>query len=236
MSSECKQYGQCARCGLSNSVRICRNPAEGKGPEFCSTLLYGDVLEEAKAAYLEEDVYRFTQEAARQEGSAYGRDERSGMTMPVKTRIQETIDFCERMGYRRIGLAFCGGLQKEAAAVARILTAHGLEVVSAMCKVGGVDKCEFLGLSPEETVSGGHESMCNPVTQAKIMNKEKTELNVLLGLCVGHDSLFIKYSEAMCTVLAVKDRVSGHNPLGPIYTSHSYYAYLAAEPKDGGEQ
>lgn len=236
MSNNGKEYGQCARCGFSNAVRICRNPASGKAPDFCSTLLYGDVIEEAKKAYQEEDVFRFTQEAAKQEGSAYKRDERSGMTMPVKPRIQETIDFCERMGYKRIGLAFCGGLHKEAATVARIFTAHGLEVVSAMCKVGGVDKCDFLGLRPEETVSGGHESMCNPITQAKIMNREKTELNVLLGLCVGHDSLFIKYSDAMCTVLAVKDRLTGHDPLGPIYTAHSYYAYMAAEPQNCEEE
>lgn len=236
MNNADKQYGQCARCGLANNARVCRNPESGKGPEFCSTLLYPDVIEDAKKAYKEDGIYRFTQEAARQEGSAYGRDARSGLTTPVKSRIQETIDFCDRMGYKRIGLAFCGGLHREAAIVAKIFTAHGLDVVSVMCKVGGIDKCDFLELKPEETVSGGHESMCNPATQAMILNKERTELNVLLGLCVGHDSLFIKYSDAMCTVLAVKDRLTGHNPLAPIYTTHSYCAYLTAEPMDEKEK
>jgi len=42
-------------------------------------------------------------------------------------------------------------------------------------------------------------------------------------LCVGHDSLFIKYSEAPITILAVKDRVLAHNPLGAIYQAESYY-------------
>ena len=65
--------------------------------------------------------------------------------------------------------------------------------------------------------------MCNPIYQAKILNKAKTEFNILLGLCVGHDSLFFKYAKAPTTVLAVKDRVTGHNPLAAIYLSHSYY-------------
>lgn len=60
--------------------------------------------------------------------------------------------------------------------------------------------------------------MCNPVLQAMTLNKEKSDFNVLLGLCVGHDSLFSKYAQAPCTVLAVKDRVLGHNPLASIYS------------------
>ncbi|MEZ4527485.1 MAG: DUF1847 domain-containing protein [Desulfobacterales bacterium] len=45
--------------------------------------------------------------------------------------------------------------------------------------------------------------------QAMVLNQESTELNVMLGLCVGHDSLFLKYAKALCTVLVVKDRVLG---------------------------
>ena len=58
--------------------------------------------------------------------------------------------------------------------------------------------------------------MCNPIYQAKLLNHEKTDFNILLGLCVGHDSLFFKFAEAPTTVLAVKDRVTGHNPLAAI--------------------
>lgn len=68
--------------------------------------------------------------------------------------------------------------------------------------------------------------MCNPITQAYLLNEEKTEFNILLGLCVGHDSLFLKNAEAPCTVLAVKDRLLGHNPLAAIYTAESYYRAL----------
>ena len=65
--------------------------------------------------------------------------------------------------------------------------------------------------------------MCNPVGQALAMNEEKTEFNILLGLCVGHDTLAIKYMDAPCTVLAVKDRVTGHNPIQAIYMANGYY-------------
>ena len=70
------------------------------------------------------------------------------------------------------------------------------------------------------------DTMCNPILQALIVNDARTQLNVLLGLCVGHDSLFLRYAKAPATVLAVKDRVTGHNPLAAIYTSGSYYAWL----------
>ncbi|MEF9973420.1 MAG: DUF1847 domain-containing protein, partial [Clostridia bacterium] len=84
-----------------------------------------------------------------------------------------------------------------------------------------------LGLTDDEKIcGGGHESMCNPIGQALVLNQEKTEFNILLGLCVGHDSLFLKHADALCTVLAVKDRLLGHNPLAAVYTSPSYYKYL----------
>ena len=71
-----------------------------------------------------------------------------------------------------------------------------------------------------------HESMCHPVAQARILALSGTELNILLGLCVGHDALFLQHSGAPCTVLAVKDRVTGHNPLAAVYTLGSYYDRL----------
>ena len=59
----------------------------------------------------------------------------------------------------------------------------------------------------------------------------KTDLNVIIGLCVGHDSLFIKYSKALVTTLITKDRVLGHNPAAALYTSGFYYKRLLG--KDG---
>ena len=118
------------------------------------------------------------------------------------------------MGYARLGLAFCGGLTKEAAVVDEILKNHGFEVVSAVCKAGAVPK-EEIGVRDDQKIHiGEHESMCNPIFQAILLNKAGTQFNVVLGLCVGHDSLFFKYAEAPTTVLAVKDRVRAitHSP------------------------
>ena len=96
-------------------------------------------------------------------------------------------------------------------------------MVSVVCKAGRTPK-EKIGIKDEEKIhQGTQEAMCNPIYQAKLLNRKGTEFNVLLGLCVGHDSLFFKYSQAPTTVLAVKDRVTGHNPMAPIYLSESYY-------------
>lgn len=66
--------------------------------------------------------------------------------------------------------------------------------------------------------------MCNPVLQAKILNEQKTDFNVMIGLCVGHDSLFLKHVEAPTTVLIVKDRVLVHNPAAALYGSTGMYS------------
>ena len=73
---------------------------------------------------------------------------------------------------------------------------------------------------------GNFEAFCNPILQAEILNKAGTELNIIMGLCVGHDTLFIKHSKAPVTYLIVKDRVLCHNPAGALYTTGSYYKRL----------
>jgi uncharacterized metal-binding protein len=68
--------------------------------------------------------------------------------------------------------------------------------------------------------------MCNPLLQAEVLNEENTEFNVMLGLCVGHDALFLRHARALTTVFAVKDRLTGHNPLAALYTSRTYHSRL----------
>ena len=168
----------------------------------------------ARRAYEEEENHLIAQQSACTEAEGYGRD----------TRLIEILHFMKRCGYHRIGFAFCKGLAKEAQEVGRILEYHGFEVVSVVCKNGAHPKA-ILGISDAETLSGDaqHEVMCNPIAQAMALNDAKTEFNVMLGLCVGHDTLFFKYIESPVTVLAVKDRVTGHNPLAPIYCANGYY-------------
>jgi len=62
------------------------------------------------------------------------------------------------------------------------------------------------------------EPMCNPIGQAMALNKSQTDLNIILGLCVGHDTLFIKYSQAPVTVLGCKGPCLRTQPYGgPIF-------------------
>jgi uncharacterized metal-binding protein len=160
--------------------------------------------------------------------------ETEGLYYCKATRVEEIVIFARRIGARRIGIATCMGLIQEAKTFARILRAKNLEPYTVVCKVGSVDKNE-IGIPDEVKVRrGGYEAMCNPILQARLLNKEKTDLNVLIGLCVGHDSAFCKHSRAPVTTLVAKDRVLGHNPIAALYASHSYYKrLLAPDPVEG---
>lgn len=139
-------------------------------------------------------------------------------------RVEETIEFAHRLGYRRLGLAFCVGLREEAKVLNRILEANGFEVISVACKNGSIPK-EEAGLRDEEKVRpGNYEALCNPIGQALVMNEAQTDLNLMFGLCVGHDSLFIKHSDALVTCVVAKDRALAHNPIGAIHCAWGYYS------------
>uniref|UniRef100_UPI0040561567 DUF1847 domain-containing protein n=1 Tax=Candidatus Electronema sp. TaxID=2698783 RepID=UPI0040561567 len=131
-------------------------------------------------------------------------------------RLEEIIEFSKKAGFKKLGLAFCVGLADEAAVVAEILK-QVFTVESVCCKVGGMDKDKY-GMSKIKPDT--FEVACNPVAQAKILNRAETDLNIQLGLCVGHDLLFQKYAKAPITVLAVKDRALANNPLGAVYSSY----------------
>lgn len=211
----------CASC--EQDPKICE-AADGLGSRGCPTLTRKEVLEKADTEYNQPDILEFARQASRQEAECYAnRHQRPYVMQPSKTRIVEICEFGDKMGYRRLGLAFCAGLTREAAIVEDILKERGFEVASVLCKAGRTQK-ERIGLKDDEKIfQGSEESMCNPIYQAKLLNASKTDFNILLGLCVGHDSLFFKFSEAPVTVLAAKDRVTGHNPLAAIYLSNSYY-------------
>lgn len=212
--------GKCAQCMGKN--KYCGSK-EGIAPAFCSTKLYPEAIGKAAAEYNKTDIQKFAHNASVQEAECYiDRTANPHYKFPVKPRVQEIIEFSRKMGYKKLGVAFCGGLHKEANVFCKILEDHGFDVVSVMCKVGGIDK-DAIDIAPHERVQSGEpESMCNPIGQAEVLNAANTEFNILLGLCVGHDSMFIKYSKAMITVFAVKDRAMGHNPLAAIYTYDSY--------------
>jgi uncharacterized metal-binding protein len=214
------EFLQCARCTLKASARICQNET-AKSSDDCPTIAYDETIRQAVAIMREAPcVFEFARQASVQEAEGFKEEK------PVNPRIVETIAFAKKMNFTRLGLAFCIGLRNEAKIVEKLLRERGFEVASASCKVGRTPKTA-LDLEDHQTICGhAYEAMCNPIAQAMLLNEVKTEFNIVMGLCVGHDSMFFKYADAPCTVLAAKDRVLGHNPMAAIYTIDTYYQSL----------
>ena len=209
----------CIDCGVIACNR--KNGVEPKPfPAFCPTPgLHeemdptSEVFEAAMKEYEDPQVKRIMVAAAEVEFEHYCK----------YTRVEEVMEFARKIGAKKLGVATCAGLIRESRMLARILRANGFEVVGFSCKMGAVEKhtvgipdsCEQIGCC-----------MCNPILQAKMLNAQKTDLNLVVGLCVGHDSLFMRYSEALVTTVVTKDRVLGHNPAAALYTAESYYKKL----------
>ena len=197
----------CADC----MIHACEQENHEQLPKNCP-IRRQELMEASFAVYEKEEFHRFYLVSAEVEAEGYTR----------WPRLKETIEFAKRMGYRNLGLAFCAGLAEEAKVVANVLRKNGFEVVSVICKSGSMPK-ERVGIPDDMKVEPGtYEPMCNPVGQAMLLNEQKTEFNIALGLCVGHDSLFCRHSDALVTTLVAKDRVMGHNPCAAIYTANSY--------------
>ena len=176
---------------------------DGRNPMFCMTeRISGEELDKVMEIYREDDlVHKAAIASAEVESEFYCR----------YTRVEETMAFA-----------------KKPRVLAKILRKNGFEVVGVACKMGSMNKTD-IGI-PQFCAEATGPVMCNPVLQAMVLNREKTDLNVLMGLCVGHDSLFCRYSEALATTLVVKDRVLGHNPVQAIYQAESYYKKLLQKP------
>lgn len=229
------EKAQCAKCPeifCYPAIAADQEPSFEKAPSFCPTKLKKDLIEKALLEYDREDIREFARLASVQEFECYELTP-DGIRTKIP-RIEETIQFARKNGFRKLGLAFCAGLMNEARMVTDILERKGFEVVSVCCKAGAIPK-ERIGIKPEEKIAGPglYESMCSPISQAEILNSEEVDFAILLGLCVGHDSLFIRYCRVPMTVLAVKDRVTGHNPLAALYLSRSpYYGRLRRREKE----
>jgi len=214
MEQKCNRELSCVDCGKAR----CINPEEL--PVYCLTgRIPPEVKADAMSQYEKEENRRIMAAAADVELTGYGH----------WPRVLEIVEFAKRMGYTKIGIATCVGLLNESRMLAKILRSHGFEVFGIGCKAGTVLKTE-VGIDEKNNAVGCN--MCNPILQAKMLNHKGTQLNIVVGLCVGHDSLFYKYSEATTTTLISKDRVTGHNPAAALYTAESYYGRLFGEHKD----
>ncbi len=212
----------CARCDKV----VCGSEHSQEGPSNCPTRTKSEVINRALREYDKPEIREFARQASIQESECY-MNLPEGLTTRYP-RVEEIVQFARKMGYQKLGIAFCDGLRGEAETLTTILERRDFDVVSVCCKAGGIPK-ERIGIKDEEKIitkfsgPGNWETMCSPISQAEILNDEGTEFNILVGLCVGHDSLFFKYSQAPVTVLVAKDRVFGHNPVAGLYLSPSVY-------------
>lgn len=200
-----KQQLSCASC----ETKQCREGAD------CF-----DRAKEHKKLYENPKIAELHRTAAAIEAKHYGR----------ATRLEEIMLFAKQLGIKKIGMAYCTGLSEEAKILNEIL-GRGFEVASVCCKVCGISKDDLRlpQIHPEKS-----ESSCNPAGQAQLLNEAKTELNIICGLCVGHDAIFAMLSEAPVTTFIVKDRTLAHNPVGALYSR--YIRRRFAEEKDGYRQ
>ena len=200
-STEDRRRLRCAVCGSFD----CR------GGRDCFGIADGH-----RALYRDEATAKLHRAATAIEGRYYCKE----------PRIGEVILFAKEMGFTRLGLVFCVGLTTEAETVARILGEH-FDVSSVCCKVGGIEKREFgLERIREECED---EVMCNPAGAAELLNEAGSELNIICGLCVGHDAIFAARSRAPVTTLIAKDRVLAHNPAGALYCQYIRRNYLSEQ-------
>jgi uncharacterized metal-binding protein len=209
-----------ARC-TDCAAPLCYLGVFDHAPAFCPSTRYEEEIKEASRRVIEGELREVARVSSIVEAAGYCR----------KTRVEEIMDFARRLGLRKLGIAFCVGLRKEAILLTSILEGNGFEVVSVCCKLGGIAKEDF-GLEDGEKINPGtYEGACNPAAQAMALEKEGSELNILLGLCVGHDTIFFATTNVLTTVLATKDRVTGHCPMQPLYLSESYYGRITNPPE-----
>jgi uncharacterized metal-binding protein len=203
----------CAYC--PSAVRACRaGEAEARGPGFCPGKVDPDTQAAARALYDDPETLKIAQVSAQVESAGYCQ----------WTRVEEVVQFAKRMGYRKIGIANCISFVDQAYVLSGILESHGFDVVSVACKNGSIPK-EAIGIEEHEKIRPGKfEALCNPIAQAELLNAHGCEFNVVMGLCIGHDSLFFKYAHAPSTVLVAKDRVLGHNPVAALHLADSYFS------------
>jgi uncharacterized metal-binding protein len=207
------QGPNCALCGVKACLTESKQP-----PPFCPIPNEPELLAGVARAYQEDaQLRKLAVESAKTEAAGYGK----------ATRIEEIMDFARRMGWTRLGIAHCIGLMEEARIAREIFVAQGFEVFTASCKVGSISKAQ-VGVPDQDQVRPGRfEAMCSPVGQAALLAAAGTQFNVVIGLCVGHDSIFFMQTKVPATVLVAKDRVLGNNPAAALYTRHSYYQRLA---------
>ena len=126
------------------------------------------------------------------------------------SRLQEIIEFIKLMNYKKIGLAYCYGMEKDAKTLKDIFKDEGISLTTVSCTVGGMAQNIVNSSSCNLNVS------CNPLGQAKQLIAENVDFVILMGICLGHDIILQKNLNMDFTTFVVKDRVHNHRPLTAI--------------------
>jgi len=208
-------------CHKCNSINFCSVGRKNRKLENCTMKIADDALAKAREIYeTDEYVKKSTRVASIVEAKGY-------IHWP---RLKDTIEYAKGMDYKKLGIAFCVGMIKEARKVAQILEKYGFDVYSVCCKTGSVKKTD-VGIPEEYTMISktGYTIgwiTCNPVGQAMVLNKYETDMNIIVGLCVGHDITFTKLSDAPVTTLIAKDRSTIHSPAAVLFSHYgeSFFA------------
>jgi uncharacterized metal-binding protein len=202
-------------CHNCDSMSHCTVGRASTTLDNCPMKVSPEIYKEARRIYeTNEFIKKSTNVASIVEAEGYIRN----------PRLKDTIEYALGMGYKKLGLIFCVGLLREAERIAEILKKYKFDVVSVCCKTGSFKKVD-LGVPEEYTMMSktgyriGFVS-CNPVCQALLVNKAETEMNILCGLCVGHDITFTHLSEAPVTTLIAKDRSAPHNPAAVLFSHY----------------
>lgn len=119
-------------------------------------------------------------------------------------RIEEIYNFAKGAGFKSIGIAHCITFTREAKILKNYLSDF-FDVFTVDCKYGKIPESDILG-------GNSRQILCNPAGQADFLNKKNTDLNVSMGLCIGHDMIFSKESKAFVTNLFDKDFTNNNNP------------------------
>ncbi len=135
-------------------------------------------------------------------------------------RVTELIYFCLGMKYRKIGIAFCIDMFEQTEILTNLLRRF-FEVYPVCCKIGGRRTFDpHTGSIISDDKADFSNITCNPVGQAKMLNKIGTDINIIVGLCMGVDCIFSKESKAPVSTLFVKDKSLAHNPVGALYSDY----------------
>jgi len=115
---------------------------------------------------------------------------------PKLDRVDEIIAYCHEAGIKRIGIVNGISIEKQVKHLQNVLTSRGFKVDKAHCMLG---KVKF-----DELVPGYKGTTCNPAGQADYLAEKDTQLNIMMGLWLGHDMVFNSKSNVPVTPLVLK--------------------------------